>query len=169
MEHTQFIFEDDGRIPNSKLPLLIYKSVFVDNTDADAMIAHFRHNGWKNAWKNGVYDFHHYHSITHEVIGIYQGQAELIFGGENGQIVSVEEGDVIVIPAGVGHKRLTQSEDFAVVGAYPNGCEYDIMKGLPGERPRADHNIANVELPETDPVFGKACGLLSIWQYELAI
>ncbi|NMH28257.1 cupin domain-containing protein [Flavobacterium silvaticum] len=170
MEPIQLTFKDDGKIPNSKLPLLIYRGVFLeDKADADAMIAHFKNYGWRNAWKNGVYDYHHYHSITHEVIGIYQGYATLQFGGENGERVSVEEGDVIVIPAGVGHKRVDQSEDFAVVGAYPNGCDYDIMKGEPGERPKADENIAKVELPENDPVYGKMEGLLYIWHNQLQL
>ncbi|RYZ88093.1 MAG: cupin domain-containing protein [Proteobacteria bacterium] len=168
MQPTQLLFTDDGKIPNSKLPLLIYKSVFQDNTDADAMIAHFRDFGWKNAWKNGVYGYHHYHSNTHEVIGIYQGHANLLFGGENGKEISVEAGDVIVIPAGVGHMRVSQSDDFAVVGAYPDGCDYDIMKGEPRERAKADENLAKVELPETDPVYGKREGLLNIWNLEYA-
>lgn len=165
--HT-FTFKDDGIIPNSALPLLFYKGVFLeDYVDADAMIAHFRDFGWRNAWKNGVYDYHHYHSITHEVLGIYQGRAVLQLGGERGVQLAVEAGDVIVIPAGVAHKRVSQSEDFAVVGAYPDGCEYDLMKGQAGERPKADENIARVPIPEYDPVYGKAHGLLDSWSLEL--
>ena len=168
MKPQTLLFKDDGNIPNSHLPLLIYKGVFLEDfVDADAMIAHFRDFGWKNAWKNGVYDYHHYHSITHEVIGIYQGNAVLRFGGEAGENVVVEAGDVVVIPAGVGHKRISESEDFAVVGAYPDGCDYDIMKGEPGERPKADENIARVAIPGNDPVYGKSDGLLSVWNLEL--
>lgn len=170
MELIQLNFKDDGKIPNSKLPVLVYRGIFLeDKADADAMIAHFRRNGWKNAWKNGVFDYHHYHSITHEVLGIYQGNATLRFGGENGESVWVGEGDVIVIPAGVGHKREIQSGDFAVVGAYPDGCDYDILKGEPGERPGADENISKVALPENDPVYGKLEGLLSLWSAPLQI
>jgi len=168
MTPQTFIFDDDGQIPNSHLPLLFYKGVFLEEfVDADSMIAHFRDFGWKNAWKNGVYEYHHYHSITHEVIGIYQGNAILQFGGESGDKMAVEAGDVVVIPAGVGHKRVSQSEDFAVVGAYPDGCDYDIMKGEPGERPKADENIAKVPMPENDPVYGKNDGLLTVWNLEM--
>lgn len=170
MEPIQLTFKDDGKIPNSHLPLLVYKGVFAEDTlDADAMIAHFKNNGWRNAWKNGVYDYHHFHSITHEVIGIYQGFATLQFGGENGKQITVEAGDVVVIPAGVGHKRMDQSDDFAVVGAYPNGCDFDIMTGQAGERPTADENIANVALPDNDPVYGTAEGLVSIWNNQLEL
>ena len=168
MKATTYFFKDDGKIPNSQLPLILYKGVFFENNDADAMIAHFRDFKWHNAWKNGVYDFHHYHSTTHEVLGVYQGNAMLQFGGEMGEKVQVEEGDVVIIPAGVGHKRISQSDDFAVVGAYPDGCDFDIMKGELGERPAADANILKVALPENDPVFGKADGLLIIWKHEFA-
>lgn len=169
MKPQTLTFNDDGRIPNSSLPLLLYKGVFAEEfIDADAMIAHFRDFGWRNAWKNGVYDYHHYHSITHEVLGVYQGNAMLQFGGENGDQIAVEAGDVVVIPAGVGHKRLSQSDDFAVVGAYPDGCDYDILKGEPGERPEADENIAKVQIPKNDPVYGKSEGLPHMWKRELA-
>ena len=78
--------------------------------------------------------------------------------------VTVSAGDIIVIPAGVGHKNLG-SENLGVVGAYPNGMPVDLMRAQPGERPRVDENIAAVPFPETDPFLGKA-GLLNIWKRE---
>ena len=64
-------------------------------------------------------------------------------------------GDVVIIPAGVGHKNLAASADFRVIGAYPRGQAWDICYGKPGERPRADQNIARVALPTADPLFGQ--------------
>lgn len=128
MEILQFNFQDDGRIPNSHLSLLVYKNTFEANDSlADAMEETFNANNWKNSWRNGVYPYHHYHSITHEVVGVYKGNAQLHMGGENGEIIDVEAGDVLVIPAGVGHKKVSASDDFAVVGAYPEGKDYDLM------------------------------------------
>lgn len=165
MEPIQLLFRDDGKIPNSKLPLLIYKNVFSEEkADADFIKAHFADRNWRNAWDNGIYDYHHYHSNTHEALGICGGFATLQLGGEQGEKVSVEAGDVIVIPAGVGHKRISASDDFGVVGAYPDGKDYDIKKGDAGDRPEADENIAKVPLPENDPVYGKMEGLLAIWK-----
>lgn len=165
MEPIQLKFKSDGKIPNSRFPLLIYKNVFSEEkADPDFMIAHFADRNWSNAWKNGVFDYHHYHSITHEVLGVYEGYATLQFGGESGEKVSVEVGDVIVIPAGVGHKKITSSADFAVVGAYPGGSDYDILKGEDDDRPKADRNIAKVPIPDNDPVYGKMEGLLAIWK-----
>ena len=164
METLQYNFEDDGRIPNSHLPLLVYKAAFgATDSLADAMEETFAKNNWKNSWRNGVYPYHHYHSITHEVVGVYSGTAQLHMGGEGGEIIEVEAGDVLVIPAGVGHKKVSASDDFGVVGAYPGGKDYDLMTGKEGERPAADKRIAQVPLPDNDPVLGKEGGVVKFW------
>jgi uncharacterized protein YjlB len=98
------------------------------------------------------------------VLGVFSGYATIQFGGEQGEEIDIEEGDVVVIPAGVGHKKISSSEDFAVVGAYPNGSDFDILTGKECERPQADDNIANTAIPDNDPVYGKMEGLLSLWK-----
>jgi uncharacterized protein YjlB len=110
-----------------------------------------------------VYSFHHYHSTSHEVLGICSGTALLHLGGEHGEKIKVEAGDIVVIPAGVGHKNLGASADFSVVGAYPDGRDWDLLKGEDGERPAADKNIASLPVPTTDPFLGKGEGLRKIW------
>ena len=165
--HTpeKFLLEDDGVIPNSKYPLLIYHHVLSESGDkaADWLENTFNNHNWTNSWRWGVFDFHHYHSNTHEVLGVYQGNAKLLMGGEKGAVLEVKTGDVIIIPAGVGHKCLNHSVDFSVVGAYPNGVSADMNKGEPHERPLADEQIRQVPLPDTDPLQGKKGGLLEIW------
>jgi uncharacterized protein YjlB len=164
MDIQTYYFEDDGIIPNNRLPLLVYKFPFpVGDSLADVMEETFASHNWTNSWRNGVYPYHHYHSITHEVVGVYAGSAELHLGGEEGEKITVTAGDVIVIPAGVGHKKISQSDDFAVIGAYPDGKDYDLMTGKEGERPNADERIAAVPLPETDPVLGKEGGVAEYW------
>ena len=88
------------------------------------------------------------------MLGVYSGAATLRLGGEHGKEVEVRAGDVIVIPAGVGHKNLGASDDFGVVGAYPDGRHWDLLTGKPGERPKADQNIAALPSPDNDPVYG---------------
>lgn len=159
-------FKDDGIIPNSKYPLLHYQKAFAE-TGADGaawLEQHFAKNNWTNSWRNGVYSFHHYHSTSHEVLGIYSGSALLFLGGEKGQKVEVKAGDIIVIPAGTGHKNLGSSQDFGVVGAYPDGRSWDIMRGQPGDRPKADERIAALPIPDFDPFLGKADGLVKLWR-----
>jgi uncharacterized protein YjlB len=159
-------FADDGTFPNSQLPLLFYRgAVAPDRASPEAMEALFGGNGWPPQWRSSVYPFHHYHSTAHEVLGIASGDARLMLGGPQGRTFDVNPGDVIVIPAGVAHRRLSSTDDFLVVGGYPLGHEHwDLKRGEPGDRPRADHNIAALPLPETDPVEGKDGALLAAWR-----
>jgi len=169
MHFESLYFTDDGVIPNSRLPLLLYKHALDEQEEAmaAAMEQLFARNDWINSWRNGIYPFHHYHSNTHEVLGIYKGFALLQLGGARGRKLMVQRGDILVIPAGVGHRQL-EDEGLGVVGAYPGGAEPDLLKGAPGERPEADHHIAAVPLPEKDPYFGADGGLQLIWQVPAA-
>lgn len=162
-EPQTFLFKDSGEIPNNPtLPLLIYQGG--GSHDPDEVEAMFERNGWRPAWRWSVYTYPHYHSTAHEVLGVYRGRAKIRLGHTAGQVFEVKAGDVIVIPAGVGHENLGASEDFHVVGGYPPGQVADQMRGRPGERPRADENISKVPLPETDPVFGRDGPLTRLWK-----
>jgi uncharacterized protein YjlB len=161
-------FKDDGLIPNSPLPLVIYKGVFVerDRRGARWLEHRFGSHNWSNAWRGGVFQFHHYHSITHEVIGVYQGESILQFGGDGGESIYVQAGDVIVIPAGVAHKNLGSNVGFQVVGAYPNGMDYDIKRDDPRDYREAIHNLTLVQPPDKDPLFGEQGGVSRFWLLE---
>jgi uncharacterized protein YjlB len=162
----QFRFENDGIFPNSDLPLLVYRQAFTTEAEDRASIIEqcFAENDWTNSWRNGVYSFAHYHSTTHEALGVYCGAATVRVGGEHSSEVKVYAGDVIVIPAGVPHQKISASADFAVVGAYPGGREWDLLRGHPGERPRADDNIAALPIPDNDPIYGAEGPLRKIWK-----
>jgi uncharacterized protein YjlB len=161
---------DDGTYPNSSLPLLVYPGVLpVSNPDPARVVEKaFEANEWAGSWRNGIYPYHHYHSTAHEVLGVYRGTAEVQMGGPNGVTLQLHPGDVVVIPAGVAHRNVGQSHDFAVVGAYPEGQRWDMNYGRPGERPAADERIARVALPGMDPVLGAGGPLLRMWREALA-
>lgn len=165
MQPEKLFLRDDGSIPNNKLPLLLYRNAFSKRGAEGArwLEEQFREHNWTNAWRNGVYSYHHYHSTSHEVLGVYSGSAKLHLGGEQGQKVEVQAGDVIIIPAGVAHKNLGSSRDFRVVGAYPDGNSYDLKTGKESEHPQADKNIAAVPMPSADPLLGQSDGLTEIW------
>jgi uncharacterized protein YjlB len=160
------VLADDGVIPNSRLPLLLYEqAVELGGADPPAAVeATLRANKWGHGWRNGVFPYHHYHSTAHEVLVVCAGSARVQFGGERGIVATLHPGDVVIIPAGVGHKNLGASLDFRVVGAYPLGQTWDICYGKPGERPRSDENIARVPMPTADPVFGRQGPLLTHWR-----
>jgi uncharacterized protein YjlB len=157
------LFQDSGEIPNNPvLPLLVYRGA--GSSDPEAVEAMFERHGWPPAFRYTVYSYPHYHSTAHEVLGVYRGTAKIRLGHTAGEVFEVKAGDVIVIPAGVGHENLGASPDFHVVGAYPSGQDADMMRGNPGERPDADARIARVPLPQSDPVFGKEGPLTRIWE-----
>ena len=164
---TEYHLDDDGVVPNNRsLPLLVYKHALPleDGDPAATFESMFERNGWSGCWRNGIYDYRHYHSVTHEALGIAAGRATVQLGGEHGVTLEVEAGDALVIPAGVGHKNLGSSKDFLVVGAYPGGADYDMNTGRRGEREKALANIARVPLPECDPLFGPGGPLTEYWR-----
>lgn len=158
-------FADDGKFPNNALPVVIYRQALPRETaSAEALEAMFDGNGWPSQWRAGVFDFHHYHSTAHECLGVARGSAQLMLGGAEGRAFTVEAGDVVVLPAGTGHCRLTDDPDFLVVGAYPPGQDWDVLRGEADERPGADERIAKVPLPVTDPVGGQGGPVLEKWR-----
>jgi uncharacterized protein YjlB len=153
-------FAGDGRFPNSTLPLLVYRGAI--EPDADTMERCFERNGWSGCWRNGIFPFHHFHGTAHEVLGIAAGEVRVAFGGPAGEMVTVRAGDVVVIPAGVGHCNRGQSPGLLVIGAYPGGAEPDLKIGEPGEYAQVCRAVACVPLPARDPVQGQG-GLLQLW------
>lgn len=159
-------FADDGVIPNNPvLPLLVYPGVFHLASADPAMIPEviFAANGWGNGWRNGIFPFPHYHSRVHEVLAICRGEAKVQFGGSHGVTLNVQAGDVVLIPAGVGHENLGASADLLVVGAYPPGESVDLCHGKAEERPQVLANIAQVPLPATDPIGGDRGPVFVYW------
>ena len=159
-----YYFENDGDIPNNILPVVIYKNAlqYMPNKNFEAT---FLQNGWANNWHDIILTEDHFHSNTHEVLGLKRGQARLILGGKNGEMVSVETGDVIILPAGVGHYSVNNSMDYQFVGGYPNGADWNLHFGLKKEdSPTILAEIANISLPEKDPILGDNGALFEYWK-----
>jgi uncharacterized protein YjlB len=156
-----FHFGDDGAIPNSPLAVLVYRGV-PEAGDASRCERLFAQNRWLGAWRDGIYGFHHFHSIAHEVLGVVAGSATVMLGGPNGSEFEVNRGDVLVLPAGTGHCK-TADQGLLVIGAYPDGMEWDICRADPARHDEAVSRIRAVPLPASDPVGGVSGPLRSLW------
>jgi uncharacterized protein YjlB len=155
-------FDGAAGIPNSPLPVLVYRDVAPARAPGDC-VELFAGNGWLGAWVDGIYSFHHFHSTAHEVLGIVAGSASVVLGGPGGPRFEVRSGDVLVLPAGTGHRNVGSSADLLVVGAYPDGMRPDLRRGDPAELDEVVANIAAVPLPGSDPVLGADGPLTGIW------
>ena len=164
-EVETFVFAPDGEIPNSPLPLILYGHALPPELqNAAGCQALFRENGWGGNWVDGIFDYWHFHVTGHEVLGCVEGEAEVGFGGDRGAKVTFAAGDVVAIPAGVGHKRLSERRGgFTVVGGYPPGQNGAITR--PGEidPDKARAMIADLALPRGDPIFGPDGPLIAAW------
>jgi uncharacterized protein YjlB len=160
-------FKDDGVIPNhAHWPLILYRGPLSlpGNLDPAAIMEDlFEKNGWGDSWRNGIYDYVHYHSRIHEVLGIARGKGTVRFGGNKGRTIQLKAGDVAILPAGTGHQCLAASADFLVVGAYPPSGTYDECTKSE-EHARALKTIPKVGRPRKDPVYGSKGPLLSAWR-----
>ena len=166
LQPLTFIFGDDGLVPNNALPLLVYKRALeLDDISPEATIeALFGANGWGAMWRNGVYDYVHYHATVHEVLGVARGNAVVRFGGDRGTEIAIAAGDVAILPAGTGHQCLSASADFSVVGAYPPGPRVEITPPSPDNYARALQTIPEVRVPQSDPVMGAEGPLVRLWR-----
>lgn len=160
-------FANDGIVPNNpSLPAIVYRGAVAvdrDGFDPAAVIdALFERNGWTRSWRDTIYDFVHYHSQIHEVLGVSKGSAKLECGGVRGRVLSLKAGDVIVLPAGIGHRLIDCTRDFQVVGAYPETGTYDEVTDT-RDRIEAKKRISKVRKPPKDPVYGRMGPLNRLW------
>jgi uncharacterized protein YjlB len=160
-----FSFGDDGLVPNNPLPLLIYKNaVDVRGGDPERAVERlFGDNGWGGMWRDGIFDYQHYHASVHEALGVARGHALVLFGGELGEAIELTAGDIAVLPAGTGHKCVFCSHDLSVVGAYPPGGRMQVTLPTPENHRKALKSIPAVALPHSDPVYGAHGPLLKLW------
>ncbi|HEY2635890.1 MAG TPA: cupin domain-containing protein [Solirubrobacteraceae bacterium] len=156
METTELRPPRGEEIPNHPtLPVLVYRGIDALGDGPAAAEGLITGNGWGGTWRDGVFAFHHFHSVSHEALAVVAGRARLAIGGPQGEAVDVAAGDALVLPGGTGHKRIDASADFLVVGAYPPDQEdYDVRRGDPAEREEVEGNIAAVALPPGDPFGG---------------
>jgi uncharacterized protein YjlB len=154
----------NGWMPNNeRLPVLVYRAAIgVSGSDPASRFEQiFERNGWPAQWSNGIYNFHHYHSTAHEVLGFASGHARIMLGGKNGREVTLRAGDVALLPVGTGHCRIDMSSDLLVVGAYPKGQSWDLCRAAPDAA--AIERMRVLPFAKSDPVSGDSGPLSRLW------
>ena len=151
-------------VPNNRhLAVAIYRAA-VPSTAGDLTTefeALFEHNLWPPQWRNGIFDYHHFHSRAHEVLGIASGSAEVIIGGPGGRVVTLRAGDALLLPAGTGHCLQALAGKLLVVGAYPPGQQWDIRRGA--LTPEEQAAMQALPFPPSDPVLGERGPVVEQW------
>ena len=159
MKTKRLYFEKGSDVPNSPLPVVLVRSALAPNASEKARQFReaFKRNGWKGVWTDTIYDYTHFHSNAHEVLGIAEGKVTILLGGEEGRRVRLKAGDMLAIPAGVGHRRIGGDAGLKVIGAYPRGQSHFTMK-------RKGRAVPRVKLPDTDPLYGLDGPLTQYWR-----
>ena len=158
-----FLSENDWVPNNPHLPVIVCHGIAAAEGDlATTFEKTFARNGWQGIWRNGIFDYHHYHTMAHEVLGIARGQGVVMLGGPASREVKLAAGDCLILPAGTGHCRLSASDDFLVIGGYPSGQDPDLRRDAPGEA--GLHIIATLPVPQSDPLGGEA--IATLWRSD---
>jgi uncharacterized protein YjlB len=161
-------FDSGDKIPNNpNLPILVYQDIFESQDPGSFVFQTVRGNNWGGCWEDGIFPYHHYHSTAHEALAVIRGEARVTLGGPQGRTVDVGRGDVVVLPAGVGHCRKKATDEFAVAGSYPPGQDWDLLRDLGSDKAAIMRSIEDVPIPETDPFYGSEGPLVEIWNESL--
>lgn len=164
--HETALFQSGDAVPNHPdLPLVVYRNVLSEASPdpAGAFESAYREHQWGGTWRNGIFPYHHYHSTAHEVLAVARGTALVQFGGPQGKKFRIGHGDVAILPAGTGHKRLDASNDLLVVGGYPAGQNADLVRATTTPSGEIIESIRSVPLPDTDPIGGREGALVREW------
>ncbi|KAF2230675.1 hypothetical protein EV356DRAFT_473031 [Viridothelium virens] len=181
VEPEKFYVHPTPHVPNSKLPILVYRDVLQD-TSPETILSTIEPNGWLKGGQFKTYPVPHFHCLAHECYGIIKGSSTYLLGKSpldpetdehgksNGIILHVKVGDVFVLPAGVSHCSIESAGDYEFIGLYPEAPligehRYDMNWGKdpPEETPKLAEKAATTPIPELDPLYGLGGPLPKLW------
>jgi uncharacterized protein YjlB len=167
-----YYFTPTQHVPNSPLPVLIYRNVLQEAPSEEGMKAKIESNRWIKGGTFKHYPAHHFHSVTHECYAAFKDSSRMLLGkgpldGRAGGVeVGMNAGDIIVLPAGVSHCNLESEGDYTYVGLYPEGSPHwdnNWCKADQEETATKAANARSVPVPDHDPIYGKDGPLCQIW------
>lgn len=166
--HVELLhFESGSDVPNNPLlPVVLACGAVSIDSSANSICELMEYNNWGGTCVYTVFDYHHYHPDAHEALCAATGWADIQLGGADGQVVRLNAGDGVVLPAGTGHKRVDSSSDFRICGAYPPGQSNYTTHRANSRAAEDVDEIATVLLPDNDPFFGPEGPLFLAWDIK---
>ena len=99
-----YYFTPTRFVPNSPLPVLIYRNVLRGENSEDSMKEKIESNHWMKGGTFKHYPTRHFHSVTHECYAAFRGSSRMLLGrgplddGDGGVEIDMHAGDIIVLP-----------------------------------------------------------------------
>ncbi|KAL4925238.1 cupin domain-containing protein [Aspergillus undulatus] len=201
VEPEQYFLSPAPHVPNSKLPILVYRNA-LNNTSPRNILNIIEPNGWIKGGQWKTYKVPHFHTQCHECYGIIKGGSTYLLGvgpkdpefdrqgRPYGMKLTVQKGDVFVLPAGICHASLESWDDYEFIGLYPNvskqqssqmvdgkinhvkgilestGHRFDMNYGFkhPEETSSLVKLSDSVPIPPLDPLYGLDGPLPRLWR-----
>ncbi|KAL2813205.1 hypothetical protein BDW59DRAFT_31882 [Aspergillus cavernicola] len=183
VEPEQYFLAPTLHVPNSRLPILVYRDVLSDTTPRNILNT-IEPNGWIKGGQWKTYKVPHFHTKCHECYGIIRGKSTYLLGvgprdpefDDQGRPyameLTVQKGDVFVLPAGICHASVESWDDYEFIGLYPNGIleatgrRFDMNYGLrPPEETSSLADLSDaVPIPPLDPIYGIDGPLPRLWR-----
>ncbi|ORY04113.1 hypothetical protein BCR34DRAFT_604965 [Clohesyomyces aquaticus] len=129
-EPEQHLLAPTAHVPNSRLPVLVYRGV-LQGFSAEDMLELIESNDWIKGGQWKAYGVAHFHSNVHECYADIKGQSTYELGrspidaklnGEGNEIgmrLRVAEGELFFLRAGISHCSIESDRDYQFMGLYP--------------------------------------------------
>lgn len=109
IEPEQYFLDPTPHVPNSRLPILVYRDALADTTPGNILNT-IEPNGWLKGGQWKTYKVPHFHAACHECYAVIKGKTTYLLGvgptdpefdergTRHGMKLTVQKGDVFVLP-----------------------------------------------------------------------
>ncbi len=141
---------DDWVANNPQFPVIHFSMPEAVVADAPSVSEQLRKHGWHTQWQAAPFSFLHFHSTSHLLLTVMQGEGVMRVGGVQGKLRLLTPGDRLIVPAGTGQQLMSHRGDFQVLAAYPEGQCWDVCRSAISST--AIRRMAGLPLPDPAPL-----------------
>ncbi|GAB7343370.1 hypothetical protein MBLNU457_1410t1 [Dothideomycetes sp. NU457] len=167
-----YFLKPTTHVPNSFLPVLIYRHVLPEPLSEATAIEYLEKNQWSHGGTFKHFPQHHFHTVTHECYAIFKGSTRYLFG--KGPLDEDVKGiEVDLYAAASSSYSLTHPHPYPL----PHQAVYPLT--VAKDSPHWDNNFCKasetetaqkaidahaVPIPDYDPVYGLDGPLVQLWR-----